>query len=161
MQWGNKVVCVFLFFLFFFSNQFVFLVEVSCFIGGGGFVSAAKLGRARLCVVASSPSRRGGGVGARARDAGATRRAKEGKRHDPRQRGRGFVVRVSESRTGSAWTKPDSIIYAPVLLRSVTDLPFRASCSSCDSRIAIVQTNANEIDHSQHARSHCRQERFT
>lgn len=69
--------CVFLFFFYFFSLKSVcfFLVEVSCFIGGGGFVSAAKLGRARLCVVASSPSRGEGGC-ARARDVGATRRAK-------------------------------------------------------------------------------------
>lgn len=52
MQWGNKVVCDFIHFMLF-LNQFV-LVVLSYFIGGGGFVSAVKSGRA---LVASSLSR--------------------------------------------------------------------------------------------------------
>lgn len=107
----------FFFFYFFFLNQFVsfFLVEVSCFIGGGGFVSAAKLGRARLCV--SLRRHRGVRVGVRARasarDADATRRAKGENVTFLINEDEEFVVRVSDRVWAvSAWTKPDSIIYA-------------------------------------------------
>lgn len=121
---------MFFFFFYFFSlNQFVFLVEVSCFIGGDGFVSAAKLGRARL--VCWSLRRHRGGV--RARDAGATRRAKGENATVLVYEDREFVVRVSDRVWAvSFWTKPDSIIYArcpsdrsPVS-RLHLRLPFRA-----------------------------------
>lgn len=129
---------------FFFS---IFFFKSVCFSSKCPISSAAVVSLAlrnwvvRGCVL-SLRRYRGGCV----RGTQARRVERRGKRHGPRQRGREFVVRVSDRVWAvSAWTKPDSIVYARCSSdRSRLCLYFachcRASRSTCDSRIAIVST---------------------
>jgi len=102
-----------------------------------------------------------GGRGARGTQ--ARRVERRGKRHDSHQRRWEFVMRVSDRIWAvSAWTKPDSIIYArcssdrsrlflSLLRLSLPCFVFKLRLENRQSS----QSNANMIDHSRYVRPHC------